>query len=73
MESSTTFNPIDSINHFEYKEEFSHLEFWDKIGLMVIGTTVVCLTLLIVVCTVAPGCWINSCISMIASAIIQIL
>ena len=64
MESLNLYFPTDSNTPIESKEELSHLEFWDKIGLMVIGTTTVCLTLLIVVCTVGPGCWINSCISM---------
>ena len=49
------------------REDLYHLEFWDKLGLMAIGTTVVCVTLCIVVCTVGPGCFIYNCISMINS------
>ena len=40
-----------------------HLSFWDKLGLMALGTSVVCLTLCIVVCTVGPGCCIYNWIS----------
>ena len=40
------------------KEEQFHLGFWDKLGLMAVGTTIVCVTLCIVVCTVGPGCCI---------------
>ena len=40
-----------------------HLDFWDKLGLMALGTTVVCLTLCIVVCTVGRGCCIYNLIS----------
>ena len=40
------------------KEEQFHLGFWDKLGLMAIGTTIVCVTLCIVVCTVGSVCCI---------------
>ena len=40
------------------KEEQLRLGFWDKLGLMAVGTTIVCVTLCIVVCTVGPGCCI---------------
>ena len=42
-----------------------HLGVWDKLGLMAIGTGIVCVTLFIVVCTVGPGCYIYNWISMI--------
>ena len=42
-----------------------HLDFWDKLGLMALGTAVVCLTLCIVVCTVGRGCFIYNLISML--------
>ena len=58
-------DPINSQDmYLNDREDMYHLEFWDKLGLMAIGTTIVCVTLFIVVCTVGPGCCIYNLISM---------
>jgi hypothetical protein len=62
--------PNNQDMYLSEREDLYHLEFWDKLGLMAIGTTVVCVTLCIVVCTVGPGCFIYNCISMISSKLL---
>ena len=67
MDYEVRSTPNNQDMYLNEGEDLYHLEFWDKLGLMAIGTTIVCVTLCIVVCTVGPGCLIYNCISKISS------
>ena len=55
-DSSPTSSSLDRYLYME--DDNVHLGIWEKLGLMAIGTAVVCMTLCVVVCTVGPGCCI---------------
>ena len=62
-EEGSNLPPSTSDSYLNMEGENFHLGFWDKLGLMAIGTAIVCITLCVVVCTVGPGCYIYSWIS----------
>ena len=70
MDDEVRIAPNNQDMYLNEREDLYHLEFWDKLGLMAIGTTIVCVTLCMVVCTVGPGCLIYNCISMISSKLL---